>query len=689
MPTRREFTILALLILVVYSNTFNAPWQLDDPPNITQNYPLHIDNLMPETLWQTLHAKPFHPGTLFRPLPNLTFAINWYIGEDNPLGYHIVNLFIHILTSIVLFKTIQLLYRTPALRHCSHRQAQFTALLASTLWALNPIQTQAITYIVQRMASLAGLFFLCSIYYYLHARLTKNNRQRILHFFLCIFFYICALFSKENTAILPFSLLLAEFIFFAKTDDDLSKKARRTLLLVSGFIIIGSVYYVFQRGYFSTSIFEHAETRPFSPYERLLTEPGILLFYLSLIFYPLAQRFSIDHDVTIIHSLLDSWVPSVSIAIILTLVLLAIRLKEKQPLLCFAILFFFINQLIESTLIPLELIFEHRNYIPTLFLFIPIAAGLFHLLNNYSQHGRFIYLAIMIFITSIITLFGWNTYQRNSVWATEESLWEDALTKAPDNARPLAKLGELAGWNIQKSPEHLAQAVTYYQKALTAHSPRTSFEAAIYGNIGEVFFLYGFYDKAIENYEKSLELTPHFNNSEYGLAKTLAVKGKFDKALQEVAKSLKENEYQPRFFNLGGLILLWQNRPAEALLSIRRAMQLSHNKQPYFYNIGVALSKAGHYQQASWFLGRSKSSSYNLRVLFSLLENSIRADNTQERHRRAEEICQNYSVKAIKKGLQGYNHDYFGVPIDIDLITPVISKKLKEVTKQLANKPKH
>ena len=94
-----------MLLFLCYANTLHVPWVLDDPPNITENYPLHITNLLPETLRQTLFAKPFAPGTLERPVAYLSFALNWFVGQDNPFGYHLVNLCIHILTAFFLFAT--------------------------------------------------------------------------------------------------------------------------------------------------------------------------------------------------------------------------------------------------------------------------------------------------------------------------------------------------------------------------------------------------------------------------------------------------------------------------------------------------------------------------------------------------------------------------------------------------------
>ncbi len=684
---RHATILLALLLTICYSNTFSSPWHLDDLPNITNNAPLRINNLMPETLWQTLHAKPFAPGTPYRPVSNFTFALNWYLGQDNPLGYHIVNLLIHILAALILYQTMLLLFQTPVLRNHSRQDALFIALLSTVLWAINPIQTQAVTYIVQRMASLAAMFYIWAIFWYLRFRLSRTPERHLLPLLLCCLCYILSIGSKENGAVLPLSLLALEFIFFPKPQESIYQNTRK-LLLAFGFAIIpAGLWYCIHHNYFH-DFFTPIGSRPFSLYERLLTEPSILLFYINLIFYPLPQRLSVDHEVTIAHSLFGNPSTVASVLAILGLVCFGLLLMKKRPILSFAILFFFINHLVESTIIPLELIFEHRNYLPSMFLFMPLSAGLLYLIKQYFHRNRTVYIALILCIPLIITSTGWSTYTRNNVWRSERSLWLDAAKKAPNNARPWAKLGELEGWNPRRSPERLALAIGYYQKSLTGYSPRTSFKAAIYGNMGEVFFMYGLYDKAITYYAKSLDLNPHFNNSQYGMAKALVMEGKFDKAFETVAKALNENHAQSRFLNIGGLILLWQDKPAAALWSFQQAMKISKNKEQYFFNLGVALSKAGHHKRAAWFLRLSNQASpYDIKILFSLLENSVRAKDQRQADQYATQILTRFSLTTIEKNLQNVTADYRIIPISTSLIAPVLREQARKQVQNFSRKP--
>ena len=180
--------LLFVMVGLAYSNSLNAIWTLDDDPNILQNSRLHIKDLQPETLFQTFFS-PLHPDEngqpgLNRPLAHLSFALNWYFGKDSPAGYRLVNIVIHFLAAFVLFLVIRDLLDTPNMRGRSPGRKGSIALVGAALWALNPIQTQAVVYIVQRMTSLACLFYLLAIWCYIRGRASEARRRRAVFFIL-------------------------------------------------------------------------------------------------------------------------------------------------------------------------------------------------------------------------------------------------------------------------------------------------------------------------------------------------------------------------------------------------------------------------------------------------------------------------------------------------------------------------
>jgi len=187
---------------------------MDDYHTIVMNQKLHVNNLTPSSLFATFFSNYGNENRLYRPLSCLTFALNWYIGKDNPFGYHVINNAIHVLTGFFLFLFIFNLFKTPALRDTDSEHTYFVALLTACFWAVNPVQTQAVTYIVQRMASLAALFYIISMLLYISARMTTSKYNKSFFITGCFLSFLLALASKENAATLPVTLLIIEVVFF-------------------------------------------------------------------------------------------------------------------------------------------------------------------------------------------------------------------------------------------------------------------------------------------------------------------------------------------------------------------------------------------------------------------------------------------------------------------------------------------
>jgi len=425
--------LLCFLVLAVYFDSFDAGWQFDDKPNILNNRYIHLRDLKPESLVQTLFTQPTNPNeigdNLYRPISFLTLAINWYFGKDKVLGYHIINLLIHCLATTFLFIAILNIFQTPNVKEKFNRNRYVIAFLSTALWAINPIQTQAVTYIVQRMASLAAMFYILSLLCYIKCRLSSSSPHRIFFLLGCALSFLLGLGSKENAAMLPVSLMLIELTCFQRFNwrwGD-GKKYYSGSVIAGGVIIIVFGVWFFNSNIFN-SLLNSYQHRPFTFSERLLTEPRILIFYLSQIFFPLPGRLSIEHDVPLSISLFQPWTTLPAILLTVLLIGLGISQLRKRPTIALALLFFFINHIIESTVLPLELIFEHRNYLPSMFLFLPIAAGLQWFYDDCVSKKRLLIAgALAGLAAAVIVCLGVGTFVRNLAWATELSLWRDAM----------------------------------------------------------------------------------------------------------------------------------------------------------------------------------------------------------------------------------------------------------------------
>ena len=172
---------LFLLVALIYCGSLPAIWTIDDGPNILENPRIQIRDLSASALYGSMFS-PLHPnadGTpgFNRPLAHLSFALNWYFGQTSPIGYRAVNICIHFLTACILYLVVRTLLQSPNMAVRFQGDAVPVALLSAALWAANPIQTQAVVYIVQRMASLACLFYLLAMWCYLRARTSTAGGQ--------------------------------------------------------------------------------------------------------------------------------------------------------------------------------------------------------------------------------------------------------------------------------------------------------------------------------------------------------------------------------------------------------------------------------------------------------------------------------------------------------------------------------
>ena len=176
--------------------------------------------------------------------------------------------------------------------------------------------------------------------------------------------------------------------------------------------------------------------------------------------------------------------------------------------LSFGILFFLINHIVESSILPLELIFEHRNYLPSMFLFLPVAAGIQSLLDHEALKSRTAYHLMVAFVPLLLIALGWSTYYRNAVWRTEKTLWEDAMAKAPKNARPLTTLADVLAAGNSPSSKDLDRALGLYFKSLQMDKARDDIEPGIIGNMANIYVKKQDLSTAIQLYRKALNVIP-------------------------------------------------------------------------------------------------------------------------------------------------------------------------------------
>lgn len=667
----QHLALLTILCVLTYCNTLPYSWHLDDPPNILNNKALHLNTLTPATINQTFHAHPTAPGNLFRPVSNFSFAMNWYIGQDNPSGYHAVNIFIHCLIAIFLYLVCFLLLNSPVFTRRKTPSPHQIALLSTALWAIAPIHTQAVTYIVQRMAQLATLFSIITIFFFLLARLSKQRKKRLLFSFCCLCSALLAFGSKENSVLLPFSILLVEYIFFSQgTNFRLTIKKNRTKLLGILPLLLFFTWLLFN--HYGANLFNY-QSRNFTLPERLLTEPHILLYYLFQIFIPTATTLSIEHDITLSTSLFTPSNTLPAILLCIALIFVSVKYIYKYPIFSFAILFFFLNHLIESTAIPLELFFEHRNYLPALFLFFPISIVIVTQLKSISPYSFPWKKVILFTFTSIFLLqSGLATIERNKAWSNEFTLWQDAVAKAPESGR--AKL------NLAKEYVKLKQ----YDKAVQLTDMVTQDSGATKNKLipislnmkGSIAYAQKNSNKALSFYKEALQLRSDYTDVENKVVYLLIEKKQYNKALTVASKQYQRTQ-DKLFLLIKASLLLKLDSISESYATYLEARRFFPTSALITTGLGDIMSRWGHYEQATRIL-HFAITARQPNAIFIQATNYLRQGEERLAVNLLKQLIQATPVEVLLKDLDETRPDLTDVPFDKAAIRTLLFKLLKK-----------
>jgi len=585
-PCRRNifaFVSLFLLILITYSNTFDASWHFDDENNILNNKPLHLTELNLPNIQKTFFAHWNGNDKLYRPVVCLSFALNYFFGGTEVYGFHLINFIIHFLSSIFLFLFVYHTLNLPISEARYGPSAYFIALLSAVLWAVNPVQTQAVTYVVQRMTSMAGLFGIMAMYFYLKGRTSTPKRLRITHYSVCIGCGILAVCSKENAVMLPVVILIYD-LFLIQGVTKRNLKRYSFFLLIGVLVCLALALFIAGPSIFNPkSLISGYQNRGFTLPERLLTEPRVILFYVSLLLYPMPDRLCLEHGITLSTSLTTPISTVMSIAAILLILCVAAAGAKKWPLISFCIIFFFLNHLIEASVFPLELIFEHRNYLPSMLFFVPLSILLSNGIQYFSKK-RSLQTILIIFVILILTGWGHSTYARNKIWKNDGILSFDCIEKYPDLARPYHNL---ARFYARKG--FYEAAIDEYRISLSKKNINNlAGKNWTYYNLGSIYQELGKDEEAMHYYEQAQKYQPSFAPTHIRKGQIFLKKGHYDKAEAEFQKALQVQKQSPAALTNLGHLYLRTNQNEKAMAYLQQALGTSPKDPDIMRRLGLA-----------------------------------------------------------------------------------------------------
>ena len=536
-------------LLIAYSNTFYSPFYFDDYGYVIGNSFVEITSLSFDNLKD---AALKSPGKM-RAIANISFALNHFFGGKQVFGFHLINFLIHAGASIAAyFLFVKTLTLTPNTGAITNRKE--IAFFSALLWAVNPLHTNSITYIIQRMNSMAGLFFLASVLFYAHGRTSSTKSRQYSWFSGAFLSGIMAIFSKENALLLPVIICGYEMIFISKWKS--KKDLVKILPLVAGAGLLIAGIALSLKGGSLLNLFSGYAGKDFTMLERLLSEPRVIMFYLSLLALPLPSRLNLLHDFTVSSSIISPPQTLAAIACIAALLYLMVWSYQRNRIFSFALFWFFGNLLIESTFLPLALIFEHRTYIPSLFL--PLSLLVFWQQLSMNMQAKRLIVTLLI---ALSTLFTW---QRNQVWTTTLSLWSDVATKSPNLSR-----GHIGKYFALKSRGEYSKA---HQSLLEAFKVDPSDDRAM-TNLVMTYMEQNKFGASIQVLNKFLA-TKQTAQAYIERAKAYAMLKRFKQTAQDADNALKIAPNNGLAWLIKGKALSTLNKRKEALEALTTAQNL-------------------------------------------------------------------------------------------------------------------
>ena len=618
-PILAVFLIVATCA-VIYSNSLNGLFLFDDIRIIVENEKIRdVSNFL--QVDQILEKRPF---------TDLTFALNYQFGRLNVLGYHLINLLIHIINGVVVyFLSSAILGRLfkptrdhPAIPRYASPNTEYetsiplVALFTALIFAAHPIQTQAVTYICQRYASLAAMFYMLSVLFYLKGRMLQRLREarsislenggrpeapglriggKMRLFFLysvCVLSGILAFLSKQTAASLPLAIILVEVFCIDGSRAAWKKKfawagAVLLLILIATLLMSGKFDGSAPFGELLEDVSKRTrDTDIVSRWNYLCTQFTVVTVYVGLLFLPLGQN--ADTMFPFKTSFFDGSTPF-AFLFLLIIVMIALRVRKKIPALTFGIFWFFITLSVESSLIPIrDAMFEHRLYLPMFGFALGLSAAIFRWLST-RKHWA------VILLTATVFAYGVAAYARNKVWHSQETLWTDVLSKSPHNYRAHANLGI-----VYSNKGMLTDAVQFFKKSLELKpGVRAQF------NMGLVFGQLGDPETAEDYYRKAIEMDPLYAKALVNLGVILSGRENFEEAAGYFQQAVRiDPESVEAWVNLGFALMNMGNMD-EAIQSYSEALRLDRMSPFANFYLGIALVRTGNPDGAKPYLLRA------------------------------------------------------------------------------------
>lgn len=500
-----QFVLGAVLLMATVATLFaqreHTVFVLDDLLFIVRDPNIHASQISIDSIKRLLHG--VHPEAAYRPLPLISFMVDWWRGNGDPEVFFQTNILLHGVNAILVFLLCRKIFLASGVLQAASVSAPVTAFVAALLWAAHPIHMNAVAYVWQRMTEMAAMGVLAALIFYLYGRAAESARARTLLFGAGLISWLVGCASKEIAWIAPAFLVLFEIGVMRNRTSSMfvnafEKRALAALLLIgallAGSILLGAgpVAEWLNRGYLGWD---------FDLTQRLLTQPRVIFFHLTQLVWPAPGRFAIEHDIDISQGLFQPLTTALALGFIALWLGVAIVLLSKVGKRLYgALLLFPLAALsVESSIIPIDMIFEHRMYLPSVTLFALGALAL-----SVLSPRKLLLLAAGL--TAVLVLCN-TAYLKH--WNSTLDIYENAATHAATSIRIQYNYA-----NALSSVGRNEEAVLHYRQALAMQSPSVNRLSAI--EFGSIHFNHavslldlGRRDEAKQSLEQTLHFKPN------------------------------------------------------------------------------------------------------------------------------------------------------------------------------------
>jgi tetratricopeptide (TPR) repeat protein len=578
--------VLTLAVFLAYSNSLKSPWVLDD-----------------FLASKTIEVSDFQSLLGFRKITSLTFLLNTMVLPLNPASLRFVNILIHILNVflvyVLAYKTVLLWFRETEPKTNIHLPAFSVAFLSSSIFALHPMNINAVAYIIQRATSLATFFVLLSLLIYIRARQSSGHVQAFLFYAVSGMFIVIGIFSKENAVMAVPLIILYDFVFLSKFNmKELLKKL--SIITGIGFVIFVFVSYAWNLhtviielvGFF----LEPNELLPsrgwmainvsWTPLQHILTEFRVLSRYLFLLIFPLPQFLVFDFlGFPLSTGIMYPITTLFSMIFVLCLILFSLVTLKRFPLLSFGMLWYFLAISLESFFaLGSDLYFEQRNYLPLSGMVIGIAG---HGVVTYGGKLNNRKVWSIVIICSVVL--GSLTFWRNFVWEDSIILWRDTLIKNQFNHRAHYNIG-----NAYQREGSRDKAIEHYKRAIDLNPNY----ADAYVNLGVAYTSRGRMREALELFQTAIDIKPGHPKAHYNLGKAYQLEGFLDSAVEHYKIAIDLKPRYPEAHSNLGVAYHSQDLMDQAIQHYRIAIELNPGSRGAHFNLGKAYESLGLTEEA-------------------------------------------------------------------------------------------